>query len=317
MTVESSATPGAGHASSLPQQLIAKASGHAARALEGYRSEDWEATATEAAISLELTAKAVLSAVNPILIADFRDFESVLHLSGHASNRTQFSLRTATAADCLQRAARIVPLLRWEAVRQLVESRNAAVHFLGADPTAVRDVMAPWVHAMDQLASALGVPMGQIYGGYESVATNIGEQSLKESEIRVSSKLDAARLRFRERFGLLAEEGRAAALTALEAAYLIDPMVETNVECPACGREAHLIGGAEVESWEVDYDDEGHPSGRFPIWVLYADQLDCMICGLSLVGADELVAADVPRQVGLENLPPGAFEDDDYEDWRD
>jgi hypothetical protein len=301
----------------LQAQLVAKAGAHARAAMQAYSADDWEVCATHAAVALELTAKAVLVSVHPTLIADFRDFDTVLFLSGRSAARTIHNIRTAGCDETLKRVVRIVPGLRPEPLRPILEARNGVMHLLGADRRVVNAAMAPWIHGMDELAASLGVTAEDVFGNHAETAANIGSQSLQESQIRVASKLIRAREVFEKRFGSLNASGRGAALAALDAAYQLTAYDETMIVCPACERQAKLIGHHEVAGWQVDYDDDGFPQSRWPEVYLYPEQLACLICGLQLDGQDELAAADIGLQIELEDVDASDFEEGTWDDFDD
>jgi hypothetical protein len=285
--------------------------------MEAYSADDWETCATHAAVALELMAKAVLVAVHPILIADFRDFDSVLFLSGQGAARTIHTIRTAGCDETLKRVVRVVPGLRPESLRPILEARNGVMHLLGADRRLVNAAMAPWIHGMDELARYLSLSAQSVFGNQAETAASIGAQSLQDSQIRVAGKLIRARETLEERFGSLSPRGRDGALAAIDAAYQLIAYDETLVQCPACERQAKLVGHHELAGWHVDYDDEGYPQSRWPEVYLYPEQLACLVCALRLDGEDELTAAGVSLEIELEHVDGSDFEEGTWDDFDD
>jgi hypothetical protein len=115
----------------LTAQLRSSAAQFAQSGLRARLDQEWAVHQLHIATALELLAKAKLASLHGSLIAA-KDFDSLLHLSGHPRHAKQppDRIRTITITDALLRVGQVVPSvenLRSE-LKYLADVRNGVVH---------------------------------------------------------------------------------------------------------------------------------------------------------------------------------------------
>jgi hypothetical protein len=289
---EGTLTPGG---SGVAARLLRSSSSFARSAIAAYTAEDWDVYFLHLATAVEHLLKGAIARINPAFIADPRaKFDSLLHLTG-MGDRAQSpdflgAVRTISAADALERAARVVDGYRapGEHVNALLETRNGIVHVghtAGSEGEAVLGDVARFVNG---LLPAVGMTEASYWGDAAGFVAQHASKRLGEIELLFERQLRRARDQYASTVAGLPDNALPAVLKALEPAGPSDDFTEFPVECPACLHQGVLTGEPEPE-WEPDWDygdGQTYIAGMYVASItLRASEFTCRICKLSLAGA--------------------------------
>jgi len=279
-------TPPTEAASSLDVVLAKSCKRFVDRAFVCHEKSDWEGFIVHASIAIELLAKAILARINPLLIADARNENSLLALArGGSLEKLPASVRTIDAETALRRAQQLgVPLNRYENdVRALREARNSIVHSGDFDRTVGEKGFDGWVRSMVALCEHADYSMSLVFGANSHLIRIQMEQYASSLESLWQMRRAAAEARWQyeisisttaerqQRFSLLKAE--------LESANAIDPTIQW-APCTVCGQPARLFGDIESEPEYDIEDDEYWISGFYFSFI--PTGLYCQSCGLNL-----------------------------------
>jgi hypothetical protein len=280
------------------------------RAMDDDGARSFDEQALWASMALELLAKAALSRVSPLLIAEPNEEGSnLLAASGLTDAEARFvSVRAKTVYVRCGRAFK--PFDSAEALR-ITQARNEYVHGTGAGFSGIPpSVWWPrfWAQA-SILVDAQDQDLHALLGSRDGVAEAHLEQNAKNVEHRTLSLITRARQRVAER-----TTGRVPArvvrlpragldLTAGLSYSVLTP-------CPACGEAGTLEAeDSEIvsrESVQVDeYEYEHYVTRR-----AFADYFSCPNCELVLDRYELVQEADLPDTFELEDEEP--YEEPEY-----
>jgi hypothetical protein len=97
---------------SVRDQLLDSATDFAHSAVAAYRGEDWPVYYLHLATALEQLVKGALAHANPAYIADARDFDALLHLTGRGERASapEFikAAKTIPVTEALKRVGRLI-----------------------------------------------------------------------------------------------------------------------------------------------------------------------------------------------------------------
>ena len=296
-------------------QLAESAPRFARDSLAALSTDDDVGFALYAATSLEHLLKCYLARKHPALIVEARNLDSLLHACGQdaVARTTRDKVKTISAAESLERAARFLPLIasHSKSLEQLFDVRNGAVHL--ADSSSIQPFVLPFLKASEQIREALALDRDNYWGEYITVADSTLREHVAAAELKAAAAVGAAKAAFSKRFGGLDDASRSAGIAALEP-DTFKGYEEQPATCPACGSTALAAGTVETE-WR--YEDDGH-DGFIPTLdaTFFAETLRCAICGLTLNDDDELRAAGVERAWSVEVDPEHFIEEPDEDYWR-
>lgn len=305
--------------SDLPAILGESAQDAAHRALRffvsGERLELLEA-AVGAGAAVEHLAKAAIALVEPTLLADRVDRDTLLRLSGkgHRAETPATRIRTIGAFNAVKLVAALhkgasVPLSLAEAA---LEVRNAATHVGLVDRDELRAAVSGMCRTMDAILDAMGADRAAFWGVNVGLADTLIEEGRAAVEKIVEAKLASARAHLAQ-----ITKGVPAALAAPFLAALSQKFVSSDHEeetsCPVCGQRAWLICGVEEGEFEHDHDEASQWG-----WVsrtAYPFEFGCSVCGLTLDEV-ELVHLEMndPIELELRDVDPADMyeSDEDY-----
>lgn len=280
--------------------------------------EDREVFALHAATAFEHLAKARLAKIHPSIIADGRDFQSLLHACGQPAlaTKSQKGSRTISLREAVKRVAQVEAQVRPETgpLELLADARNGVAH-IGREADGLdRTVVVPFVRACEVLLPTLALSREDFWGDY--IETIDARLSTVENDalVRVADKLTRARAAYAQKFSDLEQHLVNQVLTLITENYAFEKYESRIIECPACSNEALQAGYFNFE-WEADYEHEGRDEytiHAYPKVTVIGDFVRCGACGLELEGADELRAADV--EITWEEIgDPADFYEPDYE----
>lgn len=304
----------------LTAQLRSSAAQFAQSGLRARLGQEWAVHQLHVATALELLAKAKLASLHGSLIAA-KDFDSLLHLSGHRRHAKQppDRIRTITITDALLRVGQVVPSienLRSE-LNYLADVRNGVVHAGHLTSKAQDRILVPFITACDLLLDDMEASRDDFWGEYVELVDTHRAESVKAAEVEAAEAITRARMAFAERFTELDEPTRKAILTAIVEGYAPEKYEQDLYECPACGTMALVHGSHDIDwepEWEIGDDGEPWSPGASLVVTFRPGTLECRACGLVLDGQDQLMAAEVPKSWEIEDADPRDFYEPD-EEW--
>lgn len=304
-------------APSMHQHLVKTAPRFAQSAIEALLEGDREVFALHAATAFEHLAKARLAHIHPSLIADGRDFQSLLHACGNARlvKQPDRGPKSITLSEAIVRVAQIDTQVRPHtgALKLLADARNGVAHIGQETEGLDRTVVVPFARSCEVLLPALGLTRETFWGDYLQTIDARLSTAVNEAHVRVTDKITRAKSAFEQRFGAHEEGIAGELLTLILENYNFDKYHGRLTECPACGTEALQTGYDEVE-WEVDVEYEGpdeFSTNGYPRVTVVSEGLRCGACGLELDGVDELRAADVDTEWEVTDADAADFYDRD------
>jgi hypothetical protein len=290
--------------------LLSAARDNAVRALTLYISSDrlellQAAVAVGAAV--ELAAKAFLASIEPNLLAERADVDTILHLSGKRSLAAEpaTAIRTlggVAACRLARRLGREVVAGETEVVRAM-EVRNSATHMALVDREELRSRVPAMVRIVDSLVVEMGEDRARFWANRLELADQLIEERLQQVAQIVEAKRAAATERLAQLTRHLNEASRVLVLASL-ARHAVSSDHDEAVNCPVCGQKAWLCcwvedGGSDVEDGEVWFHQTAWPF-----------EFNCSVCGLTLEGDEELSAMQLDAGIELEPRPQ---DESDYE----
>lgn len=303
------------------KELLVSAKSAVHDALLAYEEEDDRTFLLNAAISAELLGKTLLSSIHPSLIVSPNSFDSLLHVCGASRHTTTppSEIRTIGGKDVVNRCCQIVPTLKEYRTSLLLLSdiRNGLVHLGRYELSVQKKIEVQYFKYLLAMLNELGVTPEDFLERFEDTINSIVEESVSQSEIKVSRLIHDAKTYYEERF-----DGVDPAIKEMTIRNIVENIwlfeyEEERVECPACGNFAVVKGHSEFKEWDVEEDDEGIPNW-FPIVELFTDEFECRACRLKLEGSEELDAAGIPSVIEIDNADPADFQDySEYYDYRE
>lgn len=293
-------------------RLVASAKQLMEDALQAWAEDDYGRVSMLAPIAVEHLGKAVVWKHNPALLVPLaQDAEASLFILANNPDLENPSLRTVGLMALLGRLDRLLGGLALDAKRRrrMVEMRNGAIHVGSAGES--RHVLLDALMLSSSLLERLQMTPARFYGEHVGDVEKLLDAKRTEVSLNVAAKRARARRRLgqlEERLGeelfqtttdLLEEQAR----DALVASMSIGNLEGRAEQCPECGSEGRLFGEVDVDA-DVDFDVEPVGDGRYEStpyvagWIIsmYPREFDCHVCGLTLVGADELGEGGLPTQ---------------------
>ncbi len=266
-----------------------------------------------AALALELLAKAALSRVSPLLVAEpTEDGTNLLIASGLVQGDARFtSVRAKTLFTRCQKAFK--PFSLQEAML-ITGARNEYLHSSGVGfATIPQQAWWPrfWAQAVI-LVAALDKEIEDFVGAdRQDIVIDHLDQNAKNIENRTESLIERAKQRL-----LQYEAGTLPARVAAEWRPGLDQtaglMYKCAQNCPACESEGILEGddvtNTEVEMEQIDVDDFEH----IVTLTVAADYFSCSNCQLVLNGYQLVEQAGLPVELSVEGDPTDVVEEPDY-----
>jgi hypothetical protein len=296
---------------------LLKGSAEAARrAIRHYVAGEHDQFLMQAAHSFELLGKARLASIHPCLIVD-RDFDSFLHVcaAGKHAKRAPWNIKTITATEVLTRCIQLNPSLNEFKPRLtlLAEYRNSAKHLGEIIETEKKENFHAFLVAASLISDDMGNKRAEFFGEYEELVGTHLDTSLAEANREVAEKIVLAKATFERRYSALDETTMKLVAKSIELSYPVEKYERILFDCPACQKNGLLNGTADVD-WEADYDDrDGIVTNAYPVVTMTASGFSCGFCDLSLNGAAELGAADLPTQVDIADVDPQDFYESEYQ----
>jgi hypothetical protein len=304
----------------LPVHLLKSGRAHARRALSTYTAtttEEQQLAAISVGSAVELLSKALVADVNPALLSERGDRDTMLHLTnlGHLSRKAATEVRSLSAVEAVAAANHIHPSLGW---RQGADSivfrvRNAAAHMALVDAEELHAAVLELLKFVRGLLTVRGGEPSDFWGEpLAPLAAELLDEASSASRRSAIAKQAAAHARLESIVGSLGGRAREVVLAALSGRRMSSTDHEEPETCPVCGQQGWLLCG--VERGPVEWDPDG---ARVPL-TAWPFGFECPVCGLDLEG-DELLLFTFPQEIELEpdDDPVEAYEWEPDEDvWR-
>jgi hypothetical protein len=299
----------------LPTSLAAAAQHSARQAVEAMYDADADEgeCLLRAGMAVEYLAKAHLARIHPVLVADGKQFDTVVTMVGHghllsAESTSLREVRTIGANEACKRVMRLTGG-RWIYNDQrdgvVFSARNAVAHLaIYEDEALTAEVIGVMVRLLEGLLAAGGADEHEIedfWGSTTGVVAAIREENRNLTSIRVEAKLAASRAVYAVRLPAgMSPEDRQTALHALQGRDLEIQELTKRRDCPACGERGFLVylkvegevfgtGSGDSEEWHQAI--EGHP-------VAFV----CPVCDLDLEH-DELGPVQLEALLHFDSVP--------------
>ncbi|MFJ8078766.1 hypothetical protein ACIQ7Q_33740 [Streptomyces sp. NPDC096176] len=241
-----------------PEQLKASSQRWMTAALSAFSQGpgSYDFAVHHAGIAAEHLLKAYLAALHPALIVEAKDFDSMLHATGHGVHALAPASRAKTIG-LVEAHARVHKILRKQipidqrALAPVANARNGVAHSGIHDVAEVQTVFTTCLRLIDPLLTELKVDPKTYWGSYEQLHDMLIAKQVEKARIQMESMLAKARAIFQQRYSHLAPKEREVVLAAIASQ---GPRVvmehEAKRRCPACDSPGWLAGDT---SWgEVD-----------------------------------------------------------------
>lgn len=268
---------------------------------EGPKSYDF--AVHHAGIAAEHLLKAYLASLHPALIVEARDFDSLLHATGHPAHASAPASRVKTIG-LVEAHARVHKILRSQlpvgkqALDPVANARNGVAHSGIHDVAEVQTVFTTCLRLIDPLLIELKIDPDTYWGDYRSLHDRLIEERVRAARIRLEVKLAKSRAIFEQRYGHLGANEREIVLATITQHSHV--YMEHNEErpCPACSSKGWLIGTTHVDSTNE------------PVVVFTPYVFACSACDLDVENEEFWELGDLSDEVVLDD-PPEVF----YENW--
>lgn len=264
-----------------------------------------------AGVAVEHLLKAYLADLHPALIVEGRDFDSLLHATGHRAHASvpQSQTKTIGLVDAYVRVSAVlkgkIAVSRKE-LQPVADARNGVAHAALHDHTQVNAVFTTCIRLIDALLPSLPLlhpDLDSYWGAYQGLHDKLLDQRVEQARVRLEGKLARARHDFAERYGHFTKKDRELVLAAI--ANVSSPGYIEHDEpevCPACSSQGWLGG-------------ETHISEADNTVVMTPGVFDCPACDLHLELEElDMLANPLGGVIDLE-VSPVDFYDVYQPDW--
>lgn len=288
--------------SQLKRLLAQSAQWHARRAINYFVSDDLNElleAAVSAGTAVELLAKTYLVNIDPALLADRGDRDTVLVLGGNGAlaRADPLLMKTIGAVEALRLVKYLykeLPWLQQDGVSLRV--RNAAIHMALVRTDELRSAVMEMSRLVESLIVPLGLARDDFWDPHSLSAVNYLLDEAKSETARIVAAKIAAAQRYLARLlrGISTESRHTllAVLSGRPASVGIDH--DEPQECPVCQQQGWLVC-----SVLEDPRREPNEDGRFSQWVdqfAYPEVFECPVCQLHVEGR-ELSEFDFPNSI--------------------
>ncbi|MFF5393195.1 hypothetical protein ACFY5H_33605 [Streptomyces sp. NPDC013012] len=268
--------------------------------------ESYDFAVHHAGIAAEHILKAFLAGLHPALIVEARDFDSLLHATGHGTH-TSIPASRAKTIGLMEAHARVHKILRnqipinKQALEPVANARNGVAHSGVHEVAEVQTVFTTCLRLIDPLLAELKIAPEDYWGSYVSLHDKLIEERVQADRIRLEGKLAKARATFKQRYDHLAPNEREIVLATItqHSPRYMEEDLET--DCPACGSQGWLMGDTHI-------DETNNPVVIFTPYVFA-----CSACDLQVENEELWQLEDLGEEVEISDSPEkfyGAWEPD-------
>lgn len=282
----------------LNSSLFIRAKDFNLRAIREHINGDNTHSLVSMAISAELLGKSYLAGIHPSLIADLKDFDSLLTIvgAGAHSKRPIHDVKTISATEVFSRCQKLLPSLSdyKTELEKLANIRNGIVHVGLYDTVLAEKLFVPYLKHTKAIINAMELTNSEFHGDHTKYVEQTIEGSSESIRNGVARLIEKSKGTFAKRFGELEPDLMAKLLESVVATYAPSSSREQLLGCPACGTKALVRGLPIITDYDADFDQDGNVISATPIAVLHLNSLRCKACDLSLTTIESLQAAGVP-----------------------
>ncbi|WP_143264159.1 hypothetical protein [Amycolatopsis kentuckyensis] len=254
-------------------------------------------------VALEHLLKAYLASLHPALIAEAKDFDSMLHATGHSGRATRPSTRSKTIglAEAFSRVRKLLPrqiTVTDQEFEPVLAARNGVAHAGHHDPAESRQVLTTCMRIADPLLLEVGLSSDEYWGDYGDLHRQLIDQHVNELAITTAAKIAHARAAYQRRINGLMMQQRIQLVAGLSAVSMHATDCDKQVDCPAYEGKGWLHGVVHTEFEAMKRKGyTGVYTKGFE--TLFARSYDCSLCGLMLEG-EEIRQVGLPTEVLIE-----------------
>lgn len=265
------------------EALFAKAQRYTEKMIEKDPS-DWE-FGFWSALALEMLVRTSIANISPALVADGKDWNSILYAVGKTPNQSKFTPKSAAISELLNRVESIHTNFTREMLNFSIShmnSRNSDIHSGALPFDDVRS--SSWLPMFYSVCEVLVESFG------ETLENLFGKDMAKEAKLQITALLDdnakSVKGTINAHQTIWNEKDSAEKSSLAKKAELLATKQQGHrVKCPACNSDALLQGsssGAPQTSVKED--------GIFEKQSMLPTSFECTACGLKISGLSKLVA---------------------------
>lgn len=294
-----------------PQELEFSAGCWTDKAFEALAAGEDSFAVHHAGVAAEHMLKAYLATLHPTLIVEGRNFDSLLHATGHGdlARVAMTSTRTIGLDEALKRISIVLPgkiNIDQSTLVQVMEARNGVAHAGIHDNANTRDVMAACVTILDVLLAELGSDVDDFWGEHAPARARILGQHDAALRAGLDIKLDLARARFTVLTSRTpADELQTVILQRQQSAAARSLHYESPVPCPACGNLGWLLIPSKQIFIEITSSVFERLGTDDPITTITGNPYYflCGVCDLEL-NTEELALVGLGQPINVDPGPP-------------
>lgn len=295
----------------LPWLLARSARFHARQALSKFTSET-DSDRLQAAIgtgsATELLAKAYVASVEPTLLTERADRDSLLVLAGKghiAEGVDPTQIRTISATTALSLTKH---LLRGSFPYQpatddvVLAVRNAAIHLGVVSEKSLIPAVRSMTRLVKSLLSPLDIDPQEFWGDVRRLSDQLVKEALDEVRVVVSAKRTAALMRFQRLTRGLDSAAREAVLSTLSGREVASEREHNEMEpCPVCEQYGWLGCDVYYGATETEFEPDGNYAGTWTDRIAVPVVFECPVCRFKIEN-QELEQFGFKRQIELDPI---------------
>jgi hypothetical protein len=268
------------------ESLFAKAQLYAEVMFEN-QDNNWQFGLWSAFV-VEMLVRAAVANVSPVLLADSKDWNNLLHALDKPTKKQKFVAKSASITELIQRVEDLIDGFTREHSNfcaSQVARRNSEVHSgnMPFENLGTSSWLPSFFTVSQILANEIGESLESLFGNEVAEQAKEEISALKDDTANtVKGTITAHKTVWRDKTPEEQEQARQQADTVSLRHY------GHRVNCPACGSTALLQGKAAGEAKKEVSDD-----GIIERQVMRPEKFQCVACGLRINGYSKLRAANL------------------------
>ena len=268
------------------ESLFAKAQLYAEEMFE-HQDNNWQFGLWSAFV-IEMLVRATVANVSPVLLADSKDWNNLLHALEKPTKKQKFVAKSASITELIQRAEDLTDGFTREHSNfcaSHIARRNSEVHSgnMPFENLGTSSWLPSFFTVSQILANEIGESLESLFGNEVAEQAKEEIEALKDDASNaVKATIAAHKTVWGDKTSEEQEQARKQAATVSLRYY------GHRVNCPACGSTALLQGKAAGEAKKEVSDD-----GIIERQVMRPETFQCVACGLKINGFSKLRAADL------------------------
>lgn len=268
------------------ESLFAKAQLYAEVMFE-HQDNNWQFGLWSAFV-VEMLVRAAVANVSPVLLADSKDWNNLLHALDKPTKKQKFVAKSASITELIQRVEDLIDGFTREHSNfcaSQVARRNSEVHSgnMPFENLGTSSWLPSFFTVSQILANEIGESLESLFGNEVAEQAKEEISALKDDTANtVKGTIVAHRTVWGDKTPEEQEQARKQADTVSLRHY------GHRVKCPACGSTALLHGKAAGEAKKEVSDN-----GVIEKQVMRPETFQCVACGLRISGYSKLRAADL------------------------